>query len=81
MDGPSGSARGHRTARGLTAAVSGGQFRQVSFSATVPPLACGTVATRLAPLSQVTEPSEFLRRYLYSKRVPAGSDTEPRQTG
>lgn len=38
------------------------QFRQVSLSATLPD--AGTLAVRLAPLSQVTAPEASLRTYL-----------------
>ncbi len=41
----------------------------------------GTVAVRLAPLSQVTAPAASLRMYLYWIAVPAGSATSSFHTG
>ncbi|APU15655.1 hypothetical protein UA75_18625 [Actinoalloteichus sp. GBA129-24] len=60
-------------------AVSDDQPRQASVIRTTP--LAGTVALRLAPLSQVTEPFAPLRRYLYCTTVPAGSETSPVQVG
>ncbi|OSY53662.1 hypothetical protein BG846_00671 [Streptomyces fradiae ATCC 10745 = DSM 40063] len=59
--------------------VGAGQFRQVSVRVTLP--LAGTVATRLAPLSQVTLPAASLRTYLYSKVVPAGRVRSSFHTG
>lgn len=57
-----------------------GQLRQTSaVSVTFPE--DGTVAVRLAPLSQVTLPCPSLRTYLYANEVPAGRFTSSFQTG
>ncbi len=56
-----------------------GQVRQVSFSVTLPP--AGTVAVRLAPVSQVTFPAASLRMYLYENAAPAGRVTSSFHTG